>query len=51
MVDLLVSLNSHIEGLDDRARRLLYHATKEAGIDRVLEKLQSCLQSVSTERN
>jgi hypothetical protein len=46
MVDLLVRLNASIEKCDEKTRRLFYQGTEQAGIDRVLRKLQTVSKSV-----
>ena len=46
LVDLFVALNASIEKSNDVMKRLFYQAALGAGIDRVLEKLQTVSRSV-----
>jgi hypothetical protein len=41
MIDLLIGLNGLIEESDDKMKRAFYHGTEQAGIDELLNKLQT----------
>ncbi len=45
-VELLVGVNGSIEKCDDKMKRLFYQGTEQAGIDGVLQKLQTVSKSV-----
>lgn len=46
MIDLLIGLNGLIEESDDKMKRAFYHGTEQAGIDELLNKLQTVSNSV-----